>query len=67
MLYSGIDLHKRTVAIHTLDAADNVIRKGACPIKRALTTIYLRRAAGPASGRGGVYGHVVRHPRRAVA
>ena len=57
MLYSGIDLHKRTVAIHTLDAADYVIRKADWPIKRALTTIYIRRAAGPASGRAGVYGH----------
>lgn len=38
MLYSGIDLHKRTLAIHTLDAAGALIRKGirvgVCPVHR---------------------------------
>ena len=31
MLYSGIDLHKRTLAIHTIDAAGTLVRKLAHP------------------------------------
>lgn len=27
MLYSGIDLHQRTLAIHTLDATGTLVRK----------------------------------------
>ena len=34
MLFSGIDMHKRSVAIHTLDAAGTVVRAANLPAKR---------------------------------
>ena len=39
MLFSGIDLHKRTVAIHTLDAAGTVVRAAHLPAQRRALTL----------------------------
>ena len=35
MLYSGIDLYKRTIAIHTVDADGAMVRKADLPTDRA--------------------------------
>ena len=47
MLYSGIDLHKRTLAIHTLDAAGTLIRKADLPTHRAEISAYVAAMPGP--------------------
>jgi len=38
MLFSGIDLHKRSVAIHTLDAAGTVVRAANLPARLGALT-----------------------------
>jgi hypothetical protein len=47
MLYSGIDLHKRTIAIHTLDAAGSVRRQANLPAEREAVTAYFATLPGP--------------------
>lgn len=47
MLYSGIDLHQRTLANHPLDAAGTVVRKGYLPTNRAAITAYFAMLEGP--------------------
>ena len=47
MLYSGIDLHKRTLAIHTVDAAGTVVRKADLPTNRAAVSAYFATLEGP--------------------
>ncbi len=47
MLYSGIDLHKRTLAIHTIDAAGTVVRKADLPTNRVAITAYVATLDGP--------------------
>lgn len=47
MMYSGIDLHKRTVAIRTVDAAGTLIRKADLPTNRAAVTAYFATLDGP--------------------
>ncbi len=47
MLYSGFDLHKRTLAIHTVDAAGTVVRKADLPTNRAAVTAYFATLDGP--------------------
>ena len=47
MLYSGIDLHKRTIAIHTDDAVGALVRKADLPTNRAAITAYFTTLAGP--------------------
>lgn len=40
MLYSGIDLHKRTIAIHTLDEAGALVRQADLPTHRDVVSAY---------------------------
>ena len=47
MLYSGIDLHKRTLAIHTLDETGTLIRKADLPTHRDVITAYFANLPGP--------------------
>ena len=47
MLHSGIDLHKRTMAIHTVGAAGAVVRKADLPTNRAAVSAYFAPRAGP--------------------
>ena len=47
MLFSGIDLHKRTLAIHTLDADGTVLRQGTVPARRDALTAYFATLPGP--------------------
>src|SRR5690242_19882784 len=47
MLYSGLDLHKRTVAIHTVDAAGALVRKADLPTSRAAVSAYFATLDGP--------------------
>ncbi len=47
MLYSGIDLHKRTIAIHTIDADGAMVRKADLPTDRAAITAYFKTLDGP--------------------
>jgi hypothetical protein len=47
MLFSGIDLHKRTVAIHTLDAAGATVRTANLPTQRRALTTYFEALPGP--------------------
>ena len=47
MLYSGIDLHKRTVAIHTVDAARTVVRTADLPTNRTAVSAYFATLDGP--------------------
>ena len=47
MLYSGIDLHKRTLAIHTLDARGGLVRRADLPTDRAAVTAYFAGLPGP--------------------
>ena len=42
MLYSGIDLHKRSLAIHTVDATGALVREAALPTKRPAVLAYFR-------------------------
>ena len=46
MLYSGIDLHKRTLAIHTIDAAGALARKADLPTNYAAITAYFATLEG---------------------
>jgi len=47
MLYSGIDLHKRTMASHTVDAVGALLRKADLPTNRAAVTAYFAKLDGP--------------------
>ena len=47
MRYSSIDLHQRTLAIHTIDAAGTVVRKADLPANRAAVTAYFATRDGP--------------------
>ena len=47
MLYSGIDLHKRTIAIHTLDASGALVRQADLPTHRDVITAYFATLPGP--------------------
>ncbi len=47
MMYSGIDLHKRTLAIYTLDDAGQVVRKANMPTHREAITAYFATLPGP--------------------
>ena len=47
MLYSGIDLHKRTLAIHTVDATGTLVRKADLPTQRDAITAYFATLPGP--------------------
>lgn len=47
MLYSGIDLHKRTLAIHTLDAAGTLVGKAELPTHRDRITAFFAALPGP--------------------
>src|SRR5687767_4936621 len=47
MLFSGIDLHKRSVAIHTLDAAGTVVRTAKLPAHRRALATYFDALPGP--------------------
>jgi len=38
MWYSGIDLHKRTIALHTIDADGTVVRQAQVPARRDVLT-----------------------------
>ena len=42
MLYSGIDLHKRSVVIHTVDAAGTTVREASLPTSRPAVAAYFR-------------------------
>jgi hypothetical protein len=46
MLFSGIELHKRSVAIHTLDA-ETVVRAANLPAQRRALTAYFGTLPGP--------------------
>ena len=47
MLFSGIDLHKRSIAIHTLDAEGTVVRAAKLPAERRALTTYFGTLPGP--------------------
>jgi transposase len=47
MLFSGIDLHKRSVALHTVDAAGTVVRTANLPAHRRALTDYFGALPGP--------------------
>ena len=47
MLFSGIDLHKRSIAIHTLDADGAVVRTANLPAQRGALTAYFGTLPGP--------------------
>ncbi|QJR36778.1 hypothetical protein [Gemmatimonas groenlandica] len=47
MFYSGIDLHKRTMVIQTIDAAGIVVRMADLPTNRAAVTAYFATLDGP--------------------
>jgi len=47
MLYSGIDLHKRSVVIHTLDAHGATIAEASLPTQRTAITSYFTNLEGP--------------------
>ena len=47
MVYSGIDLHKKTLAIPTVDAAGATIRKADLATNRAAVTAYFAALDGP--------------------
>ncbi|HEX9563871.1 MAG TPA: transposase [Gemmatimonadaceae bacterium] len=47
MLFSGIDLHKRTVAIHTLDADGATVRTANLPTQRRAPTTYFEELPRP--------------------
>ncbi len=40
MLYSGLDLHKRTIAFHTVDAEGVLVRRATLPTDRAAITAF---------------------------
>ena len=67
MLFFGIDLHKRTIAIQTVDGEGTVVREAHLAAQRPTLTAYFRHASRAASGRRGVHGHVTlgaRSPHR---
>ena len=66
MLCSGIDLHKRTIAIHTLDAAGTFVRKADLPTQPEVITAYFAQLQPPSGGRR-VHRHVVLAPGLARA
>ena len=47
MLYSGIDLHKRTLAIGTVDAAGVLVRTANLPSRRDAVSAYFATLDGP--------------------
>ena len=47
MLYSGIDLHKRSVVIATVDERGHVVREESVPASRAAVARYFRRLPEP--------------------
>lgn len=47
MLFSGIDLHKRTIAIHTLDAEGAVVRQATLAARRDALSAYFATLPGP--------------------
>jgi len=47
MLYSGIDLHKRSVVIATVDERGSVVREESLPASRAAVTRYFRELPEP--------------------
>ncbi len=47
MLYSGIDLHKRSVVIATVDERGTVVREESLPACRAAVTCYFRQLPEP--------------------
>ncbi len=47
MLYSGIDLHKRTMVIHTLDANGTTTREAALQSDRGAVLAYFGTLSGP--------------------
>ncbi len=47
MLYTGIDLHKRTVAIRTVDESGAVVREASLPTCRATVARYFNRLPEP--------------------
>ncbi len=47
MMYSGNDLHKRTLANHTLDDAGQVVRKANMPTHREAIPAYFATLPGP--------------------
>ena len=47
MLYSGLDLHKRTIADHTIDAHGTLVRRATPPTDRGAITTYFDALPGP--------------------
>lgn len=47
MLYSGLDLHKHTIAIHTVDAAGTCVRRTTLPTERVAIARYFDALPGP--------------------
>ena len=47
MLYSGIDLHKRSLVIHTLDAEGTLVREAELATHRGAVTAYFATLPGP--------------------
>ncbi|MGH8459521.1 MAG: IS110 family transposase, partial [Nevskiales bacterium] len=47
MLYSGIDLHKRTIAIQTVDGEGTVVRHAQVAAQRPALTAYFATLPGP--------------------
>jgi len=50
MLFSGIDLHKRSLVIHTLDAEGVTTREAELRSDRAAVMAYVATLAGPHRG-----------------
>ena len=59
MWYCGIDLRKRTVALHTLDADGAVVRQANVPARREVLTAYLATLPGAPPARRRMYREVV--------
>lgn len=47
MLFSGIDLHKRSLVVHTLDAEGTVVRQAELATQREAVTAYFATLPGP--------------------
>ena len=47
MLYSGIDLHKRSLVIHTVDADGSAVPEAEMPIARGAVSAYFATLPGP--------------------
>ncbi|MGQ0641495.1 MAG: hypothetical protein ACT4P6_12145 [Gemmatimonadaceae bacterium] len=68
MLFSGIDLHKRTIAIQTVDAHGAVVREAQLAARHDALRAYFATLPGPPSRRRRVHRDVVlgaRSPQRA--